>query len=68
MDITAFYNRYGEAVRAFPHIDLPVDEAAKKIFDLYQRHGKQVMSAIEAAGKAHMSEIRRRALDRKSVV
>lgn len=62
MDITAFYNRYGEAARAFPHIDLPVDEAAKKIFDLYQRHGKQVMSAIEAAGKAHMSEIRRRAL------
>jgi len=62
MDITAFYNRYGEAVRAFPHIDLPADEAAKKIFDLYQRHGKQVMSAIEAAGKAHMSDIRRRAL------
>ncbi|MCE7904118.1 MAG: hypothetical protein DYH20_16215 [Gammaproteobacteria bacterium PRO9] len=62
MDITAFYNRYGEAVRAFPHIDLPVDEAAKKVFELYQRHGKQVMSAIEAAGKAHMSEIRRRAL------
>ncbi|NUQ52551.1 MAG: 7-cyano-7-deazaguanine synthase [Phycisphaerales bacterium] len=62
MDITAFYNRYGEAARAFPHIDLPVDEAAKRIFELYQRHGKQVMSAIEAAGRAHMSEIRRRAL------
>lgn len=62
MDITAFYNRYGEAVRAFPHIKLPVDEAAKRIFELYQRHGKQVASAIDAAGKAYMSEIRRRTL------
>lgn len=62
MDITAFYNRYGEAVRAFPHIDLPADQAASRIFDLYKRHGKQVMSAIEAAGKAHFAEIRKRSL------
>lgn len=62
MDITAFYNRYGEAARAFPHIKLPVDEAAKRIFELYQRHGKQVASAIDAAGKAYMSEIRKRTL------
>lgn len=62
MDITAFYNRYGEAVRALPHIDLPVDDAARRVFDLYKRHGQQVMSAIEAAGQAHMSAIRKRAL------
>lgn len=62
MDITAFYSRYGEAVRAFPHIDLPAEDAASRIFDLYKRHGKQVMSAIEAAGKAHFAEIRKRSL------
>lgn len=62
MDITAFYSRYGEAVRALPHIDLPAEDAASRIFDLYKRHGKQVMSAIEAAGKAHFAEIRKRSL------
>lgn len=62
MDITAFYNRYGEAVRALPHIDLPVDDAAKRIFDLYKRHGEQIVSAIEAAGKAHMGQIIKRSL------
>jgi len=62
MDITAFYNRYGEAVRALPHIALPVDDAAKRIFELYKRHGEQIVGAIETAGKAHMSEIVRRTL------
>lgn len=62
MDITAFYNRYGEAVRALPHIDLPVDEAARRIFELYKRHGQQVSSVIDAAGQAHMTEIRKRTL------
>ena len=62
MDISAFYSRYGEAARAFPHINLPVDEAAKRIFELYKRHGEQVASAIDAAGKAHMPDIRLRRL------
>ncbi|MBX3367419.1 MAG: hypothetical protein KF912_08925 [Phycisphaeraceae bacterium] len=62
MDITAFYNRYGEAVRALPHIDLPVDDAAKRIFDLYKRHGEQIVGAITEAGKAHMGQIIKRSL------
>lgn len=62
MDITAFYGRYGEAARALPHIGLPVEEAARKVFELYQRHGRQVASAIDEAGRAYMSEIRRRTL------
>ncbi len=62
MDVTAFYNRYGEAVRALPHIDLPVDDAAKRIFELYKRHGEQIVGAIETAGKAHMSQIVKRTL------
>lgn len=62
MDITAFYNKYGEAARAFAHIDLSVDQAAQRIFDLYHRHGKQVMSALDAASRKHLPEIRRRAL------
>lgn len=63
MDITAFYSQYGgEAARALPHVDLPVDDAARRIFELYKRHGQQVMSAIEAAGKSHMASIRKRTL------
>lgn len=62
MDINAFYNRYGEAVRALPHIDLPVDDAAKRVFDLYKRHGEQIVGAITEAGKAHMSQILKRSL------
>lgn len=62
MDFTSFYSRYGEAARALPHIELPADEAARRIHELYVRHGKQVMSAIEAAGIAHITEIRKRAL------
>lgn len=62
MDVTAFYNRYGEAVRALPHIDLPVDDAAKRIFELYKRHGEQIVGAIETAGKTHMSQIVKRTL------
>ncbi|MCW5756713.1 MAG: 7-cyano-7-deazaguanine synthase [Phycisphaeraceae bacterium] len=62
MDVTAFYSRYGEAVRALAHIDLPVDEAAKRIFELYRRHGQQIVSAIEAAGRAQMGQIIRRTL------
>jgi hypothetical protein len=62
MDITAFYNRYGEAVRALPHIDLPVDDAAKRIYDLYRRHGEQIVGAITEAGRAHMGQIVNRSL------
>jgi len=62
MDASAFYSRYGEAVRAFPHIDLPVDAAAQRIFELYKRHGQQVMAAIESAGHAQMTAIRKRTL------
>ncbi|GJQ27738.1 MAG: hypothetical protein HBSAPP02_27700 [Phycisphaerae bacterium] len=62
MDITAFCNRFGEAARAFPYLGMPPDDAANSIFDLYKRHARQVMSVIEAEGKAHMSEIRKRSL------
>lgn len=62
MDVTTFYSRYGEAVRALPYIDLPIDTAANQLFELYRRHGQQVAAAIEAAGKAHMGQIRRRSL------
>lgn len=62
MDITAFYNRYGEAARAFPHLGLPPDDAAKRIFELYKRHARQVTSVIDAEGQSHMAEIRKRSL------
>lgn len=68
MDITAFYNRYGEAVRALPHIDLAVDEAAKRIFELYRRHGQQIASVIEAAGRTRIREITRRTLAESSAL
>lgn len=62
LDITAFYNRFGEAARAFPYVGLHPDEAASKIFELYKRHAREVMSVIDAEGQAHMAEIRKRSL------
>lgn len=62
MDVTAFYNRFGEAVRAFPYLNLPPDDAANRICNLYKRHAQQVMSVIEAEGRMHMAAIRKRSL------
>ncbi len=48
MTLSDFFSRYGEAARALCHVGLPADEAAKRIFELYQRHARQVLGVVEA--------------------
>lgn len=62
MSETEFFSKFGEAARVLPHVGLPADEAAKKIHQLYQRHGKQVMSVVDAAVDNHKVAIRKRTL------
>lgn len=62
ISVTEFFSRFGEASRAFAHLGLPADEAAKKIHELYQRHGKQVMSVIDDAIETNKVAIRKRTL------
>jgi len=62
MSETDFFNRFGEAARVLMHVGLPADEAARRIHQLYQQHGKQVMSVVDAAMEAHKAAIRKRTL------
>lgn len=62
MSETDFFNRFGEAARVLMHVGLPADEAARKVHQLYQQHGKQVMSVVDAAIDAHKAAIRKRTL------
>lgn len=62
MSVTDFFSKFGEAARVLPHTGLPADEAAKRIHQLYKRHGEQVMSVIDAAVDTHKVAIRKRTL------
>jgi hypothetical protein len=62
MSETDFFSKFGEASRALVHVGLAADEAAKRIHKLYQRHGRQVMSVIDAAMETHRAAIRKRTL------
>jgi hypothetical protein len=62
MSETDFFNRFGEAARVLMHVGLPADEAARKVHQLYQQHGKQVMSVVDAAMETHKAAIRKRTL------
>jgi 7-cyano-7-deazaguanine synthase in queuosine biosynthesis len=68
MSETEFFSRFGEAARVLMHVGLPADQAARKVHQLYQHHGKQVMSVIEAALDLHKSEIRKRTLPESCLI
>lgn len=57
-----FFGRFGEASRILRHVGLPVDEAAREVFKLYQRHAGQVMSVVDSALSKHSARIRARNL------
>lgn len=61
-DATQFGIRFGELSRVLRYIDGSSDSVAQKIFELHQRHAKQVCRAIDGAGTALVSELRRKTL------
>src|SRR5690606_17016824 len=41
------FGRYAETASTLRHVGLPEEEAAKQIFELYQRHAQQVLGVVE---------------------
>ncbi len=68
MSETEFFSRFGEAARVLMHVGLPADQAARKVHQLYQHHGRQVMSVIESAFDTHKSAIRKRTLPESCLI
>lgn len=59
---TEFFSRYGEVGRVVRHLHGSADVAAMQIYDLYQRHSKQVVKVVDDGIAAHASAIRNREL------
>lgn len=62
MSDAEFFSEYGEAARSLRHLDMDEDQAARKIVDLYRRHGEQVMTVVDESIASHSKEIRARSL------
>jgi len=57
-----FFSQYGEAARALRHLGMDEDSAARKIVDLYRRHGQQVMQVVDNGIASATKAIRSRSL------
>jgi len=62
MSPVEFFSRYGEASRVLRHLDGSPDTTAMKLFELHQRHAKQVTKVIDDAIAKYSSAIRERKL------
>lgn len=47
MSQTAFLANHGHAFRAFKHMDLPVEVAARRTFDLHERYGREFIQVVD---------------------
>jgi len=56
MDELEFFKAYPEATRGFRHVGLPSHEAARRIHDLYRRHGEEVNTALTEGHRQHAAE------------
>ncbi len=63
-----FFSQYGEATRALRHLGMDEDSAARKIVDLYRRHGHQVMQVVDSGIASHTKEIRSRSLPESCLI
>jgi len=57
-----FFSRFGEASRVLRHLDGSPDIIAMKVFELHQRHAKQVTHVVDGAIAANAAAIRKRQL------
>lgn len=56
---TAFSVEFPELARVINHIQGRADNAAQAIFELYRRHSREVLGALDAAGQAAIPEMRK---------
>lgn len=57
-----FFGRYGEVGRVVNHLPGTPDMAALQMYEMYQRHSKQVVKVVDDAIAGHASAIRNREL------
>jgi 7-cyano-7-deazaguanine synthase in queuosine biosynthesis len=55
--IDGFYAKYGQTHNILRHLGLTTGEAAKKLFELHERHGRQVCSVLETQIREHARPI-----------
>lgn len=58
----SFFAEYPEATRAIRHVDLPSDEAAKRIVELHRRHAEDVSAALANGLAIHARALQEAAL------
>jgi hypothetical protein len=57
-----FFGRFGELSRVVGEVGESPEIAARKAFELYREHGREVNRVVEAGIAAHSADIRRRVL------
>lgn len=62
MSAVDFFSRYGEASRVLKHINGSADTTAMHVFEMHQRHAKQINKVVDDAIAAHAAAIRERRL------
>jgi hypothetical protein len=62
MSETEFFLRFGEVARVVRQLGGPADEAARKVFELYRRHGQDVVRVLHEGLASHVPEIVKRSL------
>lgn len=68
MSFPQFLSRYGEVTRALRYVDGSPDVAAMQIFELHQRHARDVAGVVERALQRHSREIRLRSLPESCLI
>ena len=61
-DISQFIARFGEVSRVFRYLDGNPGSVARKVYDLYKRHAKEVCEAMDTMVGRNITAIRQRTL------
>jgi hypothetical protein len=62
MDLTAFFDRFGEAGRVLRHVGAAAETAAGRVHDLYLRHARAVTRVMDEATARYAAQLRERVL------
>ncbi len=57
ISVENFYQKYGEAFRLFPFLNMSRDQAADSLYELHVRHREQFFQVIENQIKLHAKDI-----------
>ena len=63
-----FFTQFGELARVLPHVGLPANVGATRVFDLYKRHARYVTGVVRGGVGTHAEAITRRELPRNCLL